>query len=405
MTKAFEVHSAFIMRFGLMRWMLRECVRANPLYVISAALTGYGILKLNEDIDPQIGKTGGILAVLLLINLYEYTVLAVATIVLKHRQTEGGRDLHGLMLVAALFLGGALLALDELIVLYPSFGWIIILTALILIYGKMSWYASLPGVYLPRRFRWVLLLILASHALSALLGDRQLVAGMDETTVQNLGWLPGWSSLIGVLWLIWHEHAMPVPEQSGRFADPLQTRWCGAWAIIVSTFMGIAHLFASDWVFDRPVDPVRILPSITILCACVMLLFWFHGWRCTYKAQLLWAAPALALEWIWWACPIWKQPFKIDILVSTTSQMFLAVGLTYVAMAWATRQRAFYLGLLALVAGPAEVLFDRARQSTPHFRALLSTVLGFIVLILGMLMSLFRRRLLDWIENSESEIT
>jgi len=136
-------HSAYICHYGLLRWLLRECIRANPLYVISAAVLSYGVLKLSEEIDPQIGKTGGITLVLLLLNIYELALLLAATVVLKHRQGEGGRDLHGLTLAAALFLGGSLLALDDLIAICPWLGWLLIPAAMLLAASKLAWYARL----------------------------------------------------------------------------------------------------------------------------------------------------------------------------------------------------------------------------------------------------------------------
>src|SRR5436190_24017620 len=94
-------HDEYISRYGLGRWVLRECVRANPFYVISAALLSYGVLQLNTEIDPRVGKAGGIVAGLVLLHVYEIAILIAATVVLR-RRTRGGRDMHGLMLVAGL---------------------------------------------------------------------------------------------------------------------------------------------------------------------------------------------------------------------------------------------------------------------------------------------------------------
>ena len=47
MAHALTSHGDYIATNGLLKWILRECVRANPLYVISAMLLMYGLVQLN----------------------------------------------------------------------------------------------------------------------------------------------------------------------------------------------------------------------------------------------------------------------------------------------------------------------------------------------------------------------
>ena len=101
---------------SFIRFLLREAVRANPLYVISAACIAYAVLQLNAELDPETGKLTGIATILGLLQAYEWAVLGAFTLVMR-RRGAGGRDMHGLAIVAALFLGGSFIALDELIVL------------------------------------------------------------------------------------------------------------------------------------------------------------------------------------------------------------------------------------------------------------------------------------------------
>ncbi|MGD0093622.1 MAG: hypothetical protein ABSE73_27245, partial [Planctomycetota bacterium] len=316
MIRSWQVHCDYIERHGLARWVLRECIRTNPLYVISAALLCYGVLLLNQEIDPQIGKAGGIILTLALLNFYEFEVLIVATIVLKHRQPEGGRDLHGLTMVAALFLGGSLLALDELIAIWPWLGWVLVPAALLLVAGKLAWYARLPGLNLPLRFRNVVVILLAAGAISPLLGHPEIVSRLGMRTVQGLAWLPGWASLLSVLWLIRCESMLPAAQTGPGDAETvvLQTRWCGAWAVIAATALGIAHLIAGDWVFDRVFDATLALTCVAPLAACALLLLWHRGRLLSSWGLLLLALPALVANWAWGMRPDWQLLGKLDVL-------------------------------------------------------------------------------------------
>ena len=109
---------------GIVRWLLREAVRANPLYVISAALLAYALQQLMIEIDPQIGKLGGVIASQMMLHAYEFAVLLVATVVLKQR-TRAGLDMHGLLIVGALYMGVTFIALDELVAIRPHMGMIV----------------------------------------------------------------------------------------------------------------------------------------------------------------------------------------------------------------------------------------------------------------------------------------
>src|ERR1051326_5258912 len=197
-------HAEYINRYGLARWVLRECVRANPLYVISAAFLSYGVTQLNAEIDPQVGKAGGIIAGLVLMHAYELAVLCVAIVVLK-RRSGGGRDLHGMMLVAGLFMAGSFIVLDELVALWPWLGCVLIPATLLLAVIKISVYRRLPGISLPLSYSAVALLILAAHSVSALMGAQSIKNALGLNIIQGLGWIAGWSSLFSILWLAWYE--------------------------------------------------------------------------------------------------------------------------------------------------------------------------------------------------------
>ncbi|HEY3320213.1 MAG TPA: hypothetical protein VGP72_07095 [Planctomycetota bacterium] len=384
-------HAEFIHHYGLLRWVLRECVRANPLYAISAALLAYGVMQINAEINPEIGKFGGIVIGLLLLHIYEVAVLAAATVVLRRRQNGG--DLHGLMIVAALFLAGSFLALDELIAIKTWLGFVLIPAALLLAAAKLEWYSRLPGVLLPARYRYAILAIIGAHSISSLIGSPAINLSIGMVAARELAWMCGWLSLLLILRLIWLETRHP---QTGRVIadDPLQSRWCGAWALVVTTGISIAHLYASDWVFDREPDNMLLLPACTALLASIILLCFRPFEKFGFWACVLIASPAVAVQWLWQASPPFKAAWSLEAWLSPPMQLWFACLLFYVLLARITRHREFYIGLLGPALAPILSAGWHSRRSIPHFRALVCTILGFVALALGMLVSLYRQALL-----------
>ena len=390
-------HTEYLNRYGLYRWILRECVRANPLYVVSAALLSYGVLQLNVEIDPQIGKEGGVLASLALLHIYEIAILAVGSVVLKNR-TGGGRDLHGLMIVAALFMSGSFLALDEQITLTPMLGIPLAMFAVALAAFKLTVYARLPGVLLPRNFRLCILTMIAGHAISPLLGEPRLTFEFGKVALQGLGWLCGWVSLVPLLWLIWNEHHRPSPAKTSTPSDPMETRWCGVWAVVVTLGTSTFHLLASDWVFDRPTNAGLIFPALTIVAAMFALLRWQRTRTLDFWTTSLFIGHVFMLQWLWAerASPEalwnWEMPFGVAV------QSWAACIIACVSLARATGNRDFYYGLVSPIVAPIWAWTFRSRSHIPHFRALLSSTLGFACLLIGMVVSLYRERLLRWLD-------
>jgi hypothetical protein len=397
-------HTEYLNRYGLYRWVLRECVRANPLYVVSAALLSYGVLQLNVEIDPQIGKEGGVLASLALLHLYEISILVVACIVLKNR-SGGGRDLHGLMIVAALFMSGSFLALDEQITLTPRLGIVLVALAIALAGIKLTLYARLPGVLLPFNFRICILTMIAGHAISPLLGEASLTFSYGKSALQGLGWLCGWVSLLPLVWLAWSEHQRPSRLKTQAPQDPMETRWCGVWAIVISLGVNLFHLIASDWVFDRPSDIQTAYPALIVVATLVILMFWQRDKKLGFWTTSLFIGQAVLIQWLWSerAAPSavwnWEMPFRAAV------QCCAAFAIACVALARATGNRDFYLGLLSPVIAPLWAWAYRSRSHVPHFRALLSSAMGFACLLIGMALSLYRERLLRWLDPERPVIT
>ena len=179
-----------IRQLGFGRWLLRECVRANPFYVVSAALFGYGIFQLTTRIDPKAGAVASNLAAVALIHAYELCLLGAAAIVLTRRRSGGG-DLHGLTLVAALFMAGSFLLLNQLITIWEYWGLAMVGGALVLAWVKLWCYSRLPGLRLPLNYRLAAIGVLAGHAVSTVLGDTPVAAGRGLQGVQGLAWMAG----------------------------------------------------------------------------------------------------------------------------------------------------------------------------------------------------------------------
>ena len=393
-------HTDFINRHGLSRWVLRECVRANPLYVFSAALLAYSVLQLNTEIDPQIGKLSGIVISLVLLHLYEFAVLAAATVVLT-RRTGGGGDLHGLMLVAGLFLGGSFLALDELAAISPTYGLILVPAGLLLAAFKAELYSRLPGIYLPRWSTLAVLVVIAGHSISTLLGSKAVEERIGIDGAQRLAWFCGWVSLLPILPLIWFESRRAKlrtarGEGETPASDPLTTPRCMAGALLMALGTGLAHLIASDWVFDR--TPQRLLhwPEIAVFTTAWLLLRWHRAPRFSFWNCALFAFPALAIQWIWPGDTTSEAAGRLAWLLCPAFQFWTASVAIYLALAQFTGRKICYAGLLGPALPPVQAWLTRWR--IPHVRALVSAVLGFAALLAGTLVSLNRERILRWID-------
>jgi hypothetical protein len=398
-------HADYINRHGMLRWMLRECVRANPLYVNSAALLAYSVLQLNTEIDPQIGKLRGIVISLVLLHVYEFALLGAATTVLT-RRTGGGGDLHGLMLVAGLFVGGSFLALDELAAISATYGLVLVPLGLLLAAGKAEWYSRLPGIYLPWYAKLTVLGILAGHSASTLLGSPDVELAIGTEAAQRLAWLCGWASLLPVLPLIWHESRLARErnlrgEGETAATDPLTTPRCIAGAVLMALGTGLAHLFASDWVFDRAPQRLVLWPALAVLSSAWLLLRWHRIPRFTFWNSVLLLTPALGMQTIWqwdltnesagwlayWLCPAF--------------QFWAACVVIYLALARFTGRKICLAGLAGPAWPPLSTWLMRSRSTIPHFRAFVSAALGFGALIGGVVVSLYRERILRWLDPAQ----
>ncbi len=415
MDDSLQSHTNYMDRHGLLRWFLRECVRANPFYVFSAAALSYGVLQLNAEVDPQVGKLRGIVTALLLLHVYEFCLLIAATIVLRRRGEEGGRDLHGLTIVATLFLGGSLVALDELIALYNrDAGTVCALIAgtLILAGLKLMVYARQPGVYLPLRHRAGALLVLSAHSVSALLGLETLRDNWGAGITQGLSWLCGWLSFVVVFALVTLEGRTPeiketprepisldeelAPKIVERELDALQTGWSGAWLIALCMGLGIVHLFSADWVFDRPTDYSRALPAVVQIAAILTLLRWQRRRAMTVRGFALCVAP-VAFAHLYGATHNTQfNAGPLILLASLTLQLGLSAAVFYIALAISTRNPMYLTGLAGLVFAPVVMLWQR-------FRAVASIGLGFVLLGAGVVLSLYRQRLLAYLDRGRTD--
>ena len=392
-------HAEYINTHGILLWLLRESVRANPLFVISAALLAYGVMLLNVEIDPQVGKLHGILLSLALLHVYELCMLVVVTIILWKRM-DGGRDLHGLVIVAGLFLGGSFLALDELIVFFPATGMLLVPAALLLASVKLGWYGNLRGIRLPADYQYVVLAVLTGHSISSLLGSPNVKLAIGLPAVQSLGWLCGWISLVPVFWLM-HIEGRAAATEPPPSDDPMVTRRLGNIAIFLAMLTGMAHLYTSDWIFDRPPAAPLFLPAITMIAAILLIRKWHRGAPLNRRDALLAAFPVIALQWVWADCA-YALHWNLEMYLGAACQMCAAGAAFYLALWRATGRNEFLIGLTGPILAPAWATLWRSRAGIPHFRALASAALGFIALLLGMLVSLYRARILGWLDPPRS---
>ncbi len=388
-------HAQYLNRYGFCRWVLRECVRANPLYVISAAFLAYGVTQLNSEIDPQVGKAGGIIAGLSLMHAYEIAVLGVAIFILR-RRSGGGRDLHGMMLVAGLFMGGSFIVLDELVAIWPWLGYVLIPATLALATFKLAVYSRLPGIALPRSYRGVALLILGAHSVSSLLGTQSLKMALGLPILQGLGWMDGWASLLSILWLAWRESRVPVQVSPGT--DILMTRWCGIWFVFLAAVSGLIHLVATDWIFDRTWHIENFYAPATVLLSVFILLRFQRAGLADFWIWSLGLLQAAGLQWLWQEHSREGCIWNAELFFGAANQACFATLAATLLLVRYTGKLEFLYGLAGAVGAPSWAWVSKSRSMIPHFRAFVSSAIGFALLLGGMIVSLYRDRLLRWLD-------
>jgi len=378
-------------------WILRECVRANPLYVISALLFGWGVLELSRSLDPKVWDAVGVCAVAGLIHVYEICLLGVATVVLIKRR-EGGRDMHGLLIVAALFLSGGLIALDEMSNLWPGYAPVWISAALMLAFIKLEWYGRLPGFHMPPRYRRMALAVLAAHCVPALLASEPFSLHLTVAQRATFGWLTGWASLVGVFVLL----ALELRRDYARLkefslwdlteAELVRTHVPGVWLLMLTCSLGLVHAYVTDWIFDRPIQAHWALPTLSLAAAMWLLTRFTFKPRWTTLNVTLAVAPAVVTMWAWSAPRAWWTEFEHSTWLGLGVQLAFAASLAYIGLAWATRRKVFLLGLIGSAGAPFWMPVKGFCLRQTRSTVLITT--GFLSLFGGMLVSLYRERLL-----------
>ena len=395
--------------FELWRWLLRECVRANPFYVVSAMFLAYAVLQLNAEIDPQVGKAGGALAILALLQFYELAVLGVAALVLIKRP-GGGRDMHGLTLVAAIFLCGSFNALDELANTFPQWRFALLGGALFIAACKLECYARLPGILLPARYRIAMLLILCVHSLPAMLAKCDALDARSCAVKQGVAWLAGWASLLPLSWLAWRDGEVMAATAATKgltgavIKDPLATRRCAGVAIGIVAVLSCVHLISGDWISDRPFDLQRLVPDLWLLTSAAIVLHWRQTHALGTWATVLSCVPLLAL--LKAAITFNAQNLTLDwpALLGAETQTCAAALAFYMALAWATGLKRFYFAPLAACVLAALEGFAKIRATIPYLRSIAAAALGFALLLLGLCVSLYREWFLRWLDLKPKKI-
>lgn len=116
--------------------LLAWFVRRNPLYLISACLTAVGARLFLVHPDDPAGDFGLILVTLGVLQFYEWAVAAI--LVALYRANRAPEDRPSLLLVAAVFWTGPLVATMEMIALRPQLGTALALMACIIAIAELQ---------------------------------------------------------------------------------------------------------------------------------------------------------------------------------------------------------------------------------------------------------------------------
>jgi len=136
-----------------------------------------------------------------------------------------------------------------------------------------------------------------------------------------------------------------------------------------------------------------------VLSASIILLRWKRGCSFGTFDGLLATVPFLIVEELWRALPSNGQRWDWAFVLGVAMQVRMASVVFYCALALGTRCSRFYAGLAAPFAVPFMIYGWREREIIPNFRAVAAACLGFVTLAMGMVVSLFRERLMRWLST------
>jgi len=217
----------------------RFIVDYNPCFLLSAVCMLFGCRLLNDAVNTQSGNVGGALWLIFTINVYEFCLLGVATLI---RRVQGlRRDVGILLIVGVLFLCDIAFVIGDLSTARPSAG--LLVAGVLIGLAVLKTQIVLGLLDSPKRSR-VTYLVASQLAIILL-----LPIVLKQVAYLHNGYLPPLAIYVG--W--WIAGALPIVIRGVLQFRTLQHLPTLARVYVIVPYVALlGHLFACTWVFKLP---------------------------------------------------------------------------------------------------------------------------------------------------------
>ena len=239
------------------RW-LRFVIDHNPCYLLSAACMLLGCYLVNSALHTPAGDVRKLLAVLLVVNLYEACVILLARVLIRFPLVQ--RDAWIVLFVESLFLTDITFVSGVISTVDPASGLLINSALLALAALKIFVILRLLRVErLVRAFAFVLLQIAALLVIPIIFKRLSLPdRGWVSPVAVYLSWCAaGLLPVIGTL--LW---TMPAGRRDTPCSRSLPDDvLCGLYVVIPFVSL-LVHLYSAAWVYEVPFTPAFVAPVL-----------------------------------------------------------------------------------------------------------------------------------------------
>ena len=247
--------SAFTPLVARHRW-LRFIIDHNPCYLLSAACMLLGCYLLNAALYTPAGDVKRLLAVLLVVNLYEACVILLARVLIRFPLVQ--RDAWIVLFIESLFLTDITFVSGVISTVDPTSG-LAINTGLLAL-AALKVYVILRFLRvrsLARTFAFILLQITALLAIPVVFKQLSLPnhGWVSPVAVYLSWWGAGLLPVVGtMLWMVPGRHV----DHRQSIADQIL---CGLY-IAVPFISLLVHLYSAAWVYEVPFTVAFITPVV-----------------------------------------------------------------------------------------------------------------------------------------------
>lgn len=246
-----------------------SCGISSSFYFLSALMMMVGCYTLAHSLDLRVGAVQKLLAVLVVLNLYEALLIGLGAYLIVHRRVV--RDGVLLLVLELLFLFDASYLNTESTAASGSFAALCALLVALLTAGKVFAVAYTLGIQPPLG-----LSAIGGAGLLALAGTpawltwRSLAGELDIRDIYIAWWVVG---LIGGAHGALLVHSRVVADRSPTKRTLCAAFWIG---LYVSLF---GHLLALGWVYRLPMHESYLAPVVLALTPWTQRWDWRPAWR------------------------------------------------------------------------------------------------------------------------------